>query len=169
MYSGSCTLTACNIRTGITSAMRSTITGDGASITYWLLGRWRRHAAVRTSTWSLGKRPGLRITRWCGRSSRFSAGASSRSVTQRTAVTLRRETQTVHRAPSDRNMPGRHCNEGTMIHIRRFFFLILAAGLLVIPAYSQPGAGVVGAAIVKGTLTDESGGVIPAANVTLTG
>ncbi len=51
-----------------------------------------------------------------------------------------------------------------MLHIPRFFFFVLAFGLLLPATYGQPGT-----AVVKGTLTDESGGVIPAANVTLTG
>jgi hypothetical protein len=51
-----------------------------------------------------------------------------------------------------------------MIHMRRILSFFLAAGFLVsqAPAQSNPGA-------VKGTLTDESGAVIPAATVTLTG
>ncbi|MGO9261057.1 MAG: carboxypeptidase regulatory-like domain-containing protein [Bryobacteraceae bacterium] len=50
-----------------------------------------------------------------------------------------------------------------MTHIARISSLLLAAGLLLTPAYGQPGTGT-----VKGTLTDDSGAVIPAATVTLT-
>ena len=42
--------------------------------------------------------------------------------------------------------------------------LTLAAALVVASAVAQPGTG-----ILRGTMTDDSGGVIPAANVTLTG
>ena len=52
-----------------------------------------------------------------------------------------------------------------MTHVRRVLFsLFLAAGLLGNAAFGQPATGG-----VKGTLEDESGAVIPAVNVTLTG
>jgi hypothetical protein len=51
-----------------------------------------------------------------------------------------------------------------MIHLRRILSIFLAAGFLVLQAQSQSSPGT-----VKGILTDESGAVIPAATVTLTG
>ena len=42
--------------------------------------------------------------------------------------------------------------------------LTMAAALVVASAVAQPGTGT-----LRGTMTDDSGGVIPAANVTLTG
>src|ERR1035438_6438234 len=51
-----------------------------------------------------------------------------------------------------------------MLNLRRFGFLLLAGALLVGGALAQQTVGT-----VKGTLADDSGAVIPAANVTLTG
>ena len=51
-----------------------------------------------------------------------------------------------------------------MTHIGRISSFFLAAVLVLTSAYGQPGTGA-----VKGTLTDDSGAVIPAATVTLTG
>ena len=51
-----------------------------------------------------------------------------------------------------------------MVNLRRIFFLLLAAALLISSAPAQQTTGT-----VKGTLSDDSGAVIPAANVTLVG
>ena len=51
-----------------------------------------------------------------------------------------------------------------MIHIHKSFFLFLASVLLITGVHGQSGTGT-----VKGTLTDESGAVIPAATLTITG
>src|SRR5271157_3469110 len=51
-----------------------------------------------------------------------------------------------------------------MVNLRRVFFLLLAAALLISSAPAQQSTGT-----VKGTLTDDSGAVIPAASVTLVG
>ena len=51
-----------------------------------------------------------------------------------------------------------------MPKLHHLFTLTLAAALVVASAVAQPGTGT-----LRGTMTDDSGGVIPAANVTLTG
>src|SRR5436305_6693800 len=51
-----------------------------------------------------------------------------------------------------------------MVNLRRIYLLVLAAALAMGTALAQPGTGT-----VKGTLADDSGAVIPAATVTLTG
>ena len=51
-----------------------------------------------------------------------------------------------------------------MLNLRRIFVYLLSAALFVTNAFSQPGTGT-----LRGTMTDDSGAVIPAANVTLTG
>ena len=51
-----------------------------------------------------------------------------------------------------------------MLILRRVFFVVLAVALIVTAALAQQTVGT-----VKGTLTDDSGGVIPGTNVTLAG
>ena len=51
-----------------------------------------------------------------------------------------------------------------MVNLRRIFFLLLAAALLISSAPAQQTTGT-----VKGTLSDDSGAVIPAASVSLVG
>jgi len=51
-----------------------------------------------------------------------------------------------------------------MVHVHRVFLFSLAVGLLAVAAFGQAGTG-----SVKGTLEDESGAVVPAITVTLTG
>jgi hypothetical protein len=55
-------------------------------------------------------------------------------------------------------------NRGSMLNLRRICFLLLAAVLIVSSALAQQTIGT-----IKGTLTDDSGAVIPAVNVVLTG
>ena len=51
-----------------------------------------------------------------------------------------------------------------MFNLRRMWFLLLAAALMITSAPAQQTVGT-----VKGSLSDDSGAVIPAASVTLTG
>src|SRR4051794_5322920 len=51
-----------------------------------------------------------------------------------------------------------------MPKLRPILIFLLTAGLILSSAFAQPGTGT-----LRGTMTDDSGAVIPAANVTLTG
>src|SRR5882724_4797876 len=50
-----------------------------------------------------------------------------------------------------------------MFHLRTLFVCLLAAALLISGALAQSGGA------IRGVMTDDSGAVVPAANVTLTG